>query len=399
MFKKKKSPGSLPEYGQGIPNYTPVKYRLLEDSFSDECYRQLEEKTRNIIETTDQFTLPDSLDSFVAGQMQHVETVHREDIALHERQVKRIRDTIETRKAALDRQNEELKHRIDELKGKIEPLKNLNAQFELSLGRFHISLGAVVTLLAIIVDTVLNYTFLESVLYQNQVLLMIGTVGMALMSDFSMFLLGTLLARGSDSMSRKWLYNTGCIGLFCIFLLTVVATVMVRVGTMDITFLEADAYGNLVSKAGYSLADWGITLITSFLTTCTAIFSFVTSNDKNAYQVATRRRYEAELAKADAKYQANLDERKDLEQADDPANYDRATRAVAGRRMIALQTGLLHRCRDLLATHQNDPNYTAVIFESAAAILANAVPEPTADPIAEPAVDTTSNQGGAPAAA
>lgn len=397
MFKKKKSHSSLPEYGQGIPNYTPVKYRLLEDSFIEECYRQLEEKTRSIIETTDQFTLPDSLDSFVAGQMQHVDTVHREDAAQHERQVKRIRDAMETRKAALDRQNEELKHQIDDLNGTIEPLKNLNAQFELSLGRFHISLGIIVTLLAIIVDTVLNYTFLESVLYQNQVLLMIATICMALMSDFSMYLLGNLFARGSDFMPRKWMYNASCIGLFCSFLLTVVASVMIRVGTMDITFLEADAYGNLVSKASYSLADWGITLITSFLTTCTAIFSFAASNDKNAYLVATRRRYEAELAKADAQYQANLDERKDLEQADDPATYDQATRAVAERRMAALQTGLLHRCRDLLATHQNDPNYTAVIFESAAAILANAVPEPTADPAESE--DAPSNQGGAPAAA
>src|SRR5699024_3763022 len=107
---------------------------------------------------------------------------------------------------------------------------------------------------------------------------------------------GTFLSRRDEEFISKPLYYAICVGLLLMFFLSVVASIMVRWGSMDVTYGTINAAGEFVGKASYSLAEYGVTLVTAFLTTATGILSFAFSLDKNAFLVSIRERKKKELA-------------------------------------------------------------------------------------------------------
>ena len=166
------------------------------------------------------------------------------------------------------------------------------------------------------------------------------------------------------------------------FLLSVLASIFIRFGTMPETFLVPDAEGNLVAKEIFSLADWGVTIMTSFLTTATGLISLAFSVDKNAHLVDRRRALEDELAAVKAEYDALTDERNAIDRAADPSIRDLECRKAAEKNLAALRVGLKQHMRKLLALQQNEAAYTDSMAESAQALLPRngaGAPDPRAE--------------------
>ena len=99
--------------------------------------------------------------------------------------------------------------------------------------------------------------------------------------------------------------------------------------------------GDLIAKtAPYTLAEYGITLITSFLTTATGLLSFAFSLDSKAYLVSVRERKERELEQCTARLEPLLNERAQLEEAQDPRLRDEGMRTAAEHQIEAIHRGL-----------------------------------------------------------
>ena len=169
-------------------------------------------------------------------------------------------------------------------------------------------------------------------------------------------------------MDKRLFYLTAG-GLAALFLLSVITSVLIRVGSMDVTFGTINAAGEFVGKESYSLAEWGVTLVTAFLTTATGLISFALSFDENAYLVERRRELEAELARVSREYDQLAAERSALTLAADALELDRQRRKAAEASLEALRTGLKQHIRKLLALQQEDAAYTDAMAESAGNLL------------------------------
>lgn len=381
MFKKKKKeaynavlsekyvPATLPKYGKGLDTFITGTYRLISQSFIQDQYDAAEEKLSDLIKTGDRFTVGASCDAYVDAQVPHLEAVHHEDVAAHELQIHNIRSGLEVRKGAVERRIEQLEQSRNELAQRMEPLKGLNAQFEMKIGRFHVPLGLPVTLAAMAVDAMLNYSYLNTILLQNVWLLIITVACLSVMSDGSMYALGMLISRKDEEFMDKRLYTVSVIGLLVMFLISVVAGVMIRFGSMDVTYGTINAAGEFVGKDNYSLAEWGISLVTAFLTTTTGLISLVFSIDEKAHLVDRRRELEAELSALDAEYESLTAEKDAIDHAVDPAIRDLECRKAAEENLKALPVGLKQHMRKLLAIHQGEASYTDAMAESAGALL------------------------------
>jgi hypothetical protein len=281
----------------------------------------------------------------------------------------------------LHRRIPEAQAKIDALQEQITPLKDKRAQFELKLGKLHLSIGAIVTVAAMIVDAFVNKSYLESVLLQSQVLLIITVICMSVMSDGSMWVLGTLLSRQEEDFMDKRLYCVSVGGLITMFLLSVVAGVMIRFGSMDTIFGTINATGEFVGKDSYSMAEWGVCLATAFVTTATGLISLVFSVDRSAHLVQRRRALEAELETLTSLLNSWLNELSALEKAPDPMIRDREARKAAEANIENLCRSLKMLVRKLLALRQKNAAYTDAMAESAEKLLPTASAESTAMPM------------------
>ena len=156
------------------------------------------------------------------------------------------------------------------------------------------------------------------------------------------------------------------------FFLSVVASIMVRWGSMDVTYGTINAAGEFVGKASYSLAEYGVTLVTAFLTTATGILSFAFSLDKNAFLVSIRERKKKELANCVAELAPLINELALIENAPDPQERDNRKRTAAERQIEALHVGLKLHCRKLMTVRINDPDFTEKMAASGENLTANA---------------------------
>ena len=146
MFKKKKQtmgfvleenyvPASLPKYGLNLDGYITGEYCLNSDSFIAGCYTACAEKLEELIQTSDSFTMGETFDAFLDGQIAHVESKHQYDVARHHLQTEHIKSAIAVRKNTLNQRKAILEKEIEKKRKVIEPLQDLNAQYELKLGK------------------------------------------------------------------------------------------------------------------------------------------------------------------------------------------------------------------------------------------------------------------------
>lgn len=381
-------PASLPKHGHpDLADFITSDYSLISKSFLEDAYKSCEDSLSPLVQTADLYTMGYIGDVYINAQIAHLANQHLEEVAMHELQGQNITAARKIRRGELDRLIHQSEERIGSLDKAAEPLRGKHAQFDLRLGKLHIQLGVLITIIAMAADAMLNYSFLEGILLQSIPLLFLTVLCLSIMSDGSMFVLGSLLSRKDEDFMDKWLYRVSVAGLISMFLLSVAAGVMVRVGSMDITYGTLNADGQFVGKEVYSLAEYGITLATSFLTTATGLISLVFSVDKNAQAEERCKGLEAELAAEIARYNEYQAERTALDLAADPMVRDLECRKAAEANLDTLRTGLKLHLRKLLALHQQDAAYTDAMSESAEKLMVKTPAEtPAAPPDTEPEV-------------
>lgn len=365
-------PASLPSYGQALESFVTSDYPMNNPETVEADYQNADKHLDTVIATCDHHSNGSECDHYIDAQTEHSIAVHESAVANNENQISRIRAARAMRKEALDRKITPLEERKEKLLSEIEPLEDLRTQFQIHIGRFAISIGLLVTIVAMIVDAAVNYSFLQAILLSNAALLMVTVICMSVMSDGSMWALGTFLSHRKEKFTSKPLFCVICVGMAGMFLLSVIASVMIRWGSMDATYGTINAAGEFVGKESYSLAEYGVTLITAFVTTATGLLSFAFSLDENAFLVSIRERKKKELAKCLAELEPLLNERDLLENAPDPKEWDDRKRAAAMHQIEANRLGLKLHCRKQMIVHVNDPDFTDRMVESGEALLKEA---------------------------
>ena len=348
-----------------LDGYITGEYCLNSDSFIAGCYTACAEKLEELIQTSDSFTMGETFDAFLDGQIAHVESKHQYDVARHHLQTEHIKSAIAVRKNTLNQRKAILEKEIEKKRKVIEPLQDLNAQYELKLGKWHLQLGVIITLIAVVVDSLLNYSFLEGIILSDGFLLLVTVLGLSVLSDGSMFCLGTILSHRKEKYMSKGLYYTAVAGLSIMFLISAFACVFIKWGSMNVTYGTINAAGEFIGKETYSLAEYAATVATSAITSCTGLISLLFSVDENAHLVKQRRKLESSLRKDVLEYEPIVMELEALEHANDPGIYDKEKRIAAEANLEALKKGLKLYVRKLLALHQKDAAYTDFVSESA----------------------------------
>lgn len=382
IFKKKKDfgqqsvltdhyvPASLPTEGYSLENFITSDYPMNSVETIEAAYHGVEAQLESVIATCDHHSSGNECDSYIDAAMGHIIATHEAAIPNNENQITRIQSAREMRKAALDRKIIPLQEKVDKLRAEIEPLESLHAQFQLTVGSKSVSLGLLITVLAMVVDAAVNFSFLQGILLSNAALLWITVACMSVMSDGSMFALGTFLSRRKEQFTSKPMFWTICIGMGIMFLLSVVTSVMIRWGSMDATYGTINAAGEFVGKASYSLAEYGVTLLTAFVTTATGLLSFAFSLDENEHLVTVREHKREELEQCIAEMEPLLNERALLENAPDPKVWDALKRQAAEKRISALPTELKLHCRKMMAVRVADPDFSERMADSAEKLMA-----------------------------
>ena len=369
-------PSFLPSFGMGLHTFVTTDYRMNKPEEIRSFYEKAEEKLSEIMATCDRHSAGNECDCYIDSATEHNWALHQAEVAEHEAQIARIRSAIQMRKEDLDRIIGPLQDRADKLRGEIQPLESLRAQFQIHLGSRSLSIGLPITILAMIVDAIVNLSYLQTVLLSNSILLFITVMGMSVASDLSMWALGTFLSQKQEKFVSKPLFYAICAGLLSMFLLSVVSSVMIRFGSMDITFASIGGDGELIAKtAPYTLAEYGITLITSFLTTATGLLSFAFSLDSTAYLVSVRERKERELEQCTARLEPLLNERAQLEEVQDPRLRDEGMRTAAEHQIEALRRGLKLHVRKLMTVQNKDADFTQQMGQSGRQVMTESLPD------------------------
>lgn len=343
-------------------------YSVLNEKYLEERYKECENKLLPIIETSDIFTVGESLDAYIDGEMKIVENKFEEEVAMHELSGANIIKSRKVRAEELRQRIPKLHEKIAETSSKVEKLKDKHAKHALRIGNRIIQLGLPVTLIAFAADFFVNTEFVQSILFSNINLLRILVICLCLMSDATMFAVGTIMSQDEDGMP-KWLRRTFCIVFVSLFAISVIGSIAIRVGSMPSTYGSFDANGNFISKDTFTVAEYALAIISSLATTVTGALSFFFSVDRDYYLEKECIKLEKEL-KANEKLCSQLEaEFLALEQAEDPMVCDKERRKAAEANIAALAAGLKLHVRKLLALHQQDALYTDAMSESAKVLL------------------------------
>ena len=349
---------TLPTYGYALETYATKDYSMNSEEFIGAQYQKLEDAIGDVIATCDKYSVGDEVDAIVENQSDHIEALHLSEIAENNNQISRIRTAISERKETLDRNINEINERIKSLEEEIEPLKPLRAQFQIRIGRITVSVGIIITIIAMIVDAIMNYGFLQTIYLDNKFRLIVAAGCLCLMSDGSMFGLGLLLSRRKETFMPKPIYILSCVLLAGAFVLSIVGSIMIRLGSMPETFGTVTASGEYIGKTSYSMAEYGATMITALATTVTGLLSGIFSYDENSYLVSIRQRKENLLAKLRAAVNYMLEEYSILEKCDDPCVRDHEKRNAAEEQLKSLRVGLKLYSRKLMTILNGDPSFT-----------------------------------------
>lgn len=343
-------------------------YSVLNEKYLEERYKDCENRLLPIIETSDSFTVGESLDAYIDGEMKIVENKFEEEIAMHELSGANIIKSRNVRAEELRQRIPKLHEKIAETSSKVEKLKDKHAKHALRIGNRIIQLGLPVTLIAFAADFFVNTEFVQSILFSNVNLLRILVVCLCLMSDATMFAVGTIMSQDEDGMP-KWVRRTFCIVFVSLFAISVIGSIAIRVGSMSLTYGSFDASGNFVGKDTFTVAEYALAIISSLSTAVTGALSLFFSVDRGYYLEKECIKLQ-KMVKEDKKICSQLEsELLALEQAEDPMICDKKRRKATEANIAALSAGLKMHVRKLLALHQQDALYTDAMAESAKILL------------------------------
>lgn len=371
-------PAVLPTPGRGlerespsvnIESYVTSAYHMNIHENIEKAYENAEKELKKLIETGDHHSCGKECDKLIDGQIEKLYADLRGEIAEHNNQCIRLKATKQARIKILEdkilRENEE----IEKQEKVIKPLEGLQSQFAIS--GTAIPVGVLITVVALIFDTIVNFSYFQSIITSNGVLLWMTVLGCSILSDVSMMALGIYISH-KDQFTSKTMYYTMCFLFILMFSIAVVGTVLIRFGTMPETFASVDIDGNIISYEGeYSLAQWGSTILTSCVTAATGVLSFAFSNDKNSYSIKVREQAKRKLDKSVLRKEAFCSELILIQNSPDPAERDNLKKEAAIQEIEALRNGLKMHCRKILALHIGEASFTEKMMESNEALWEN----------------------------
>lgn len=369
VIEENYTPANLPTYGLALETYVNSDYPLENTTVLEATYNEAEERLESVMAATDLHSMGDEGDPYIDNQILHLWATHTAAIAEHEKQTIRIKNAIEMRIAELNVNIESAVKRKEKLEAEIQPLEGLQPHFQIQVFNQSISVGFMVTMLAILFDSIVFYSFLQNILIVNGLLLTTTTFGMALLSDATSCALGVLISRRNEKYTARPLFYGGCVLLGGLFLASFVLTMLLKLGSMPSSFGTINAAGCFVPKETYTLAEWAITISQGLLPACTGGLSFIFSLGDTNYKVTIREKKKKELQQCESELRAWRGELFLIENAPDPGERDATKRAAAEQHMEALRTGLKLRLRKLIIERNADPEFTEKMASSANALV------------------------------
>lgn len=376
VLSEKWRAAELPSPGLGLEKFSPQGYTANDPEKLGNFYNACTEKLSGLLSATDEFTDPSVADAAIDTQADHLCQLHHAEKARHREQCARIRAAQQTRIGSLETREAHLREEEKALVTEIEPLAGLRAKHEITLFGRSISTGLLATIAFSLIDAGLNFAFLQNILLENFVLLVLIVGAMSILSDFTMYTLGALTSRKEEYISEnKLLYKAACGAMLFFFGLSFAATLLIRLGSMDQTYGNVAADGSFV-HGSYGLAEYSLQILTGFLTAGTGILSFVLSNDPNAHKVKLRRKLECDLLRVRQMLEVTAGELSTLRQVQDPIELDDDLDAAAQANIEVLRIGLKQHMRKLLAERTAKPEATDRIALSAQELCAPRNPQP-----------------------
>lgn len=362
------SPCSLPGFG-ALQNFITSGYQLLDRNHREEIQDRILSLLEPLTDTTDEYSDPSVGGAFIEGYLNLERREYEQEVAMHEYQCSKLQAVNEVRLNEIGRRLEECDQIRGDLKEQIEPLKGAHPRFDFSIAGHRLPIGALVTVLAMVVDSMLNYGFLQNILLQNRYVLWVTVICLAVLSDGSMFVIGDLLSKKRQRFDDNILYRVIMVGMLGAFVVSIVTGVMLRVGGMAASYGVIDLNGEFVAKGSYNLAEWGATLAQSFLTSVTGLISLYFSVDPGAYLAGRRSKLQKELDSIDRERSALLNEQLVMQRIPDPQVKDEAERAAAAKSLDDLSVELKLRLLQKQVEKIHDPDHTDMVGQVAKELI------------------------------
>ncbi|MCD8148323.1 MAG: hypothetical protein LUE92_01915 [Clostridiales bacterium] len=381
MFNKKKGNLGSKNIEDYVPAYLPRNaedghadlttfivedYCVLKEDFLRERYTECENKLTPLIQISDQYTVGDIMDTYVDAEMEFVKNKYHEEVAFHELSGNNIMKARIIRMQELKKRMETIDEECVKRQKRIDELADHHAKYAIRIGRWMIQLGLPITVLALVADYYVNTQFIQNILYGNMNMLRILVICLCLMSDGTMYALGSLLSTNSK---RTLMFRTFVFVFAFLFSISVVGSLAIRLGSMGLTYGNFNAAGDFIGKDTYTVAEYSLAIISGLATAVTGTMSFFFSYDEG-YRIEKECRMLKTEQKRDEKVYTQLEaELTSLENAVDPLICDGKLQIVAEKNIEALKKGLKLYVRHLLALHQQDASYLNSMSESAKSLL------------------------------
>lgn len=361
-------PKNVEEGHTDLSTFIVGDYSMLDEGFLTGIYDKVKRNFEPLVNISDEFTPGDTGDSIVDAQMEFAKNKHEEEVAMHELSGKNILKARTVRIQELKERIPKLKEKVVKRQQRIDALSDKHAKHAIRFGSFMLQLGLPITALAFAADYFVNTEFVQSILYSNVNMLRILVVCLCLMSDGTMYALGSMVSKKTDTQATA-MYRAFFTAFLFLFSVSVLGSIAIRVGSMPMIYGTFDAKGHWISKETFTVAEYALAIISSLATAVTGALSFFFSVDKDYYLEKECIKLRAEQEK-DEKVCIQLEsELASLEQAVDPMICDRERRKAAEANLEALRKGLMMFIRKLLALHQQDASYSDAMSESAKKLL------------------------------
>lgn len=356
-------PATLPHHGDpDLTTFIPSSYSLNSDEFISQIYANCDAQMSTLIQSSDKHTLGEVFDPFIETQINHLKSKHQAEVAQHEFQIERISQAQVVRKRELEGSLQELHEEIDDLSAKIKPLEGKNARFPQWLNTLFI-------IMAIITETIVNYSYIEPLLFSDQRLLMVSVLSLTFLGTIPMIVLGHLLSLPSRE-GPAWMRKTEIVILITLFVISAIGVLLLRTGSMGEVLSNAfDLQGAAVAKTDFSLSDYAITGLTSLVSPAIGIVAFILTRDSNRTLEKLRHKLENKRNNLLQRQQVLQAEAIALENAINTADYDTKLRYAAESNLEAITTSLKLRTRQALVKHHRDASVLDAMAISATNVL------------------------------
>ena len=320
MFKKKRGSTKLlqeefvdtrlPILSNSI-GYIAHGYKYNDPEYTENLCRKTMKNFEPLVKSMDKHNSGTEAYGYIDAEVLNpVKADFENDCAWADYQSTRIQNVTNTRLGKVERVIKKLKTRLEKVEEELEPLKEYKAHNEIKVFRKHISIGLIINVFAIVSDVLVTYPYLESVRTMGGLFLFVSVLAMAITSNCSMSALGNIWSTTDEDFMSKRTRIILSVSYLLAFGLSVVAGPMIKFGSMDQQFGTISASGQFIAReGGYTIAEYGITLITSFLTAFTGLLCFHFNHNRNRDKVLEKRELEKEKSALEHELEDALTER------------------------------------------------------------------------------------------